>query len=443
MKKKSFMYLSIGLSVLSAVLLGLLVFFIVRSNNYAIQLENNYKKAFYELASNIQSVELDLSKLVATNDIDTQRDILNDVYQITNTANGNLSSLPISNNKIKSVNHYLNTLGGYSFSLLTKVNEGSKLDSDDYANITWLHRNAVSANYDISEYINKIDNDYDILDDVKFGSADDSLWEGGLSNVNSANSQLPTLIYDGPFSDSVVNKKVRGISGDILTVEQAKEVLEHKFSVFDDYSIKYVGETNGKFATYNFELKSSNHKLYVQITKEGGFVLSISSLEVKDVKTQITIDQAQTLAINFATIMGFEDMQSVWSQSVGDVTYFNLAPVSNDVIYYPDLVKVKVDRGVAKVVGMDASNYGYNHTERPEYKQTITIDEGKSLISSALTIKQANKCVIPNEYVGESDAFEYVCEWEDYTYYIYLSTQDGKELNILRVIDTVNGNLLQ
>lgn len=433
-------------SILSAVIIGLigvLIYFIVKSHTYAVQLENTYKRAFYELASNIETVEVDLSKLVATNDTATQRDLLSNIYQISNTANGNLSALPITNNKVKSVNKFLNTLGGYSYSLLEKVNSGGEISDEDYANLTWLHRNSKTANYDINNYVNEIKSDFKIINEVKFGNGDSSLWEGGLTNVESSSNKLPSLIYDGPFSDSVLNKDVKGISGGIITQEQARDIIAKHFSYFDNYQVEYVGDNDGKFATYNYKLTSESDQLYVQITKEGGFLLSVNALSVDSKDSKLSLEQSKTLAHNFTSLLGIDNMQTVWSQQSGNVVYLNLAPVIDGVIYYPDLIKVKVDASLAKVVGYEATSYAYNHITREAYNNQIALEEGKNYLSPVLEIKESNYCVIPDKWVGENNALEYVCTWEGYTYYIYLSAEDGSELNILRVIDTTSGNLLQ
>lgn len=442
MTKKGYVIVGV-ISAIGAILFALLIYFMSMTGTYKTQLENNYRRAFYELSNNLQSIELDLSKLVATNDASIQRDILNEIYQISNTANGNLSALPVANEKIKNVNRYLNTLGGYSFSLLEDINNGGKLDKSQLENITWLHKSSKIANYDIKEFINTKSFDNSIVENVKYSDGDSSDYDAGLTNVNSANSTMPTLIYDGPFSDSVVNKKIKGLSGDIISVDNAYEIVQDVFTYFDNYSITYVGDTDGKFATYNFELQAGNYKLYVQITKLGGFILSVNNIDNIYVSPKLDNDSAQILAENYLTLLGFKNMQCVWTQDMDNVVYFNFAYYKDDIVYYPDLIKVKVDKGLEKVIGMDASNYAYNHTSRDKYVQNISIEDAKNNLSPVLTVKSIQKCVIPNKWVGESDAYQFECTWQEYTYFVYLSSDTGKELNIVRLVDTTSGELTQ
>ena len=443
MSKKKYVTAITILSVASGILLGLTILFASLSNTYKTQLENGYRRSFYELSNNLQSIELDLSKLVATNDISTERTLLNEIYQITSVANGNLATLPISNEKVINVNKYLNTLGGYSYSLIEKLNNGNKLDEVDLNNITWLHKNAKIANYDVAQFVSARKFKGYIIDDVKYDNGDSSSFSGGLTNINSASSTMPTLIYDGPFSDSVVNKEIKGLSGDIITREQAELIVQDVFGYFDNYTYTYMGDTDGKFATYNFKLQASNYSLYVQITKLGGFVLSVNNFDSKYISPRLDNDSALTLASNYLTLIGYEDMKCVWTQDMDNVVYFNFAYCVDDVIYYPDLVKVKVDKGLEKVTGLDASNYAYNHTQRDGYVSNVSVEYAQSKLSPALSVKSVHKCVVPNKWVGESDAYEFECTWEEYTYFVYLSTIDAKELNIVRLIDTTSGQLTQ
>ena len=104
---------------------------------------------------------------------------------------------------------------------------------------------------------------------------------------------------------------------------------------------------------------------------------------------------------------------------------------------------IKVDKGLEKVTGMDASNYAYNHTNRDDFIAKLSIEEAQSLLSPVLDIVNIQKCVIPNKWTGESDAYEFECKWNEYTYFVYISSVNGDELNIVRLVDTTSGELAQ
>ena len=72
------LWITVGITFLAT--LAALVVFIVTTNTYQTQLENLYKRSFYELSSNINDLEVDMSKLVAVNDTTTKREVLKNIY---------------------------------------------------------------------------------------------------------------------------------------------------------------------------------------------------------------------------------------------------------------------------------------------------------------------------------------------------------------------------
>ena len=64
------------------------------------------------------------------------------------------------------------------------------------------------------------------------------------------------MIYDGPFSDSVVNKKIEGLEYSNVNENEAKENLLKVLSNIADGDLALKGETKGRFETYDFVAKN-------------------------------------------------------------------------------------------------------------------------------------------------------------------------------------------
>ena len=73
--------ISIVFGSLFIIFLCLFLSYLATSNTYRKQLENSYMKSFYEMVDNINSLEVNLSKIVATNNIDSQRELLSEIYE--------------------------------------------------------------------------------------------------------------------------------------------------------------------------------------------------------------------------------------------------------------------------------------------------------------------------------------------------------------------------
>ena len=418
------------------IFLCLFISFLTTSNNYRVQLENSFMKSFYEMVDNVNSLEVDLSKIVATNNITSQRELLSGIYETCMVGVTNVNNLPISNEKLTEINSLLNTTGGFSYSLLLNNYKGNLITEKDYKQIESIYNSVVALRYDINEYVAKLKYDYNILDEINFKDSSGSEFSAGFAGSESASKETPTLIYDGPFSDSVVNREIKGLENKNYTLD---EVYSYLSQIFVDKDIEYLGDTNGKFETFNFKI-SSVVELYVSVTKKGCVLLDISALGSVEGKT-ISTEEGIELAEGFASSLGFENMYQVWYQQTGNILYVNLAPIVNRVIYYPDLIKVKVDLSMSSVVGWEAVNYATNHIERT-FTSSIGILDAMSNVSSLMSITERNLCIIPDKFVGEISAYEFICTWENYTYYIYIDANTGEEVNILRVIDTSNGQLL-
>lgn len=437
MRKNNNNILYIILTFLGAstiVFLCLFLSFQNSSKSYKNTLENNYKKSYYEVVSNVNDLEVDLSKIVATKDNSALRMLLTGLNSNVLLTIDNINQLPIEYNNLTKTNNYLNKINGYSYILLEKLYNGETLSDDDYAQINDIHSTVLSIKYDLNNYYSNLDLNFSILSENSSGYNE---FSGGIINTESANSKVPSLIYDGPFSDSVLNKEIVGLSGNDISQDDAYKILKN---LFGTDSIKYLGFAQGKFETYNFYINISNG-LNVSITKKGGFLLSITSF-VNSGENKISGDDAVKIAENFAKKVGLNNMYCVWTQVSGNTAYVNLAQIENSVIYYSDLIKVKVDMTSGNIVGWEATNYATNHKSRT-FTSKISMLTAQDKLSKILTIKERNYCIIPDKYIGEVSAYEFICSWKNYTYYIYIDSNTGAEANIMRVIDTTNGELLE
>ena len=434
---KIFVVFSVVFASATLIFMCLFLSYWATSKNYRNQLENNYMKSFYEMVDGIDSLEVDTSKLVATTSLKTQRELLGGMYNTCGVLVNNINLLPINYNNLTEINKFINTAGGYYYSLLLKNYSGNALTNSDYTQINTIHNRIKEIQYDLNSYIGKLESSYSIVDDISFGANLNSNFSAGLINTESSYTDVPALIYDGPFSDSVLNREINGLGNIEYTIDNIESKLH---SVFTGFSIYYLGETNGKFQTYNFDVKG-DIDLYVSVTKLGGLILNITSFGCGGNKT-LDDGDGVVLAQSFASDIGIDNMYMVWRQRVGNIMYVNLAPIINHVIYYPDLIKVKVDLSLGLVVGWEATNYATNHVDR-SFSASISFAEAERSISSQLTIIERNFAIIPDKYVGELSTYEFICTWHDYTYYIYIDSNTGEEANIMRVINTSSGNLLE
>ena len=440
---KLYTALFIATALLAVSTIGLGVGFAVSDSQamrYKTELENSYQSNFYSLVDSVNNLETKISKTINSTTSDYQRKTLLEASKNASEAEIAVASLPFSQNDIQETVKMVNQISGYTSTLAEKLAEGESLNNDDISTLEDIEQSVLSLKNQLTGFANKINGGYSIVEASMDIDTETNSFSRSLASLKDNDVEYPTMIYDGPFSDSVTNTTVKGLSGDNVTKSEAKTNIEKYFK--SGASATYVGETNGKFKTYNFNVKnSSDENLFVQVTKVGGHVLTISGAGNNGQAT-IDIESAKKIATDFASLNGIENPQVVWSDSIENDVYLNIAPTSQNIVLYPDLVKVKINLVRGDIIGYDATSYFTNHVDRTLSKGSLSIDNAKAKVPSKFTIQNARYVLSPLDFNREVVCVEVEAKEQDNTFYFYYNVENGKLENVLKVIQTDNGNLL-
>lgn len=414
-----------------------------RANSNGNAMENVYQRNFYDLVDNVNNAEIKLSKVLASDYDSYCKKMLKEISKNANSASYNLSNLPVSLDGLDETKHFINQVSGYTDSLLEKLDKGKELTMaekdtlvDIYNSMTILKENLSKFS---DEYMLK---GYKIFKNGSLIKADYNKFTKIIQGIKSSDVEYPTMIYDGPFSDGQYNKEIKGLPKEIISTGEAKEIIKQFYPSLSNNDIKFITETNGKFSTFDFSVNlSKNIEVYIQVTKNGGKVLTVSGFGDSS-ERQISLNEAITKVkevINKQTGIMFD---CVWSDIVSNDAYLNFAPVQAGVVLYPDLIKAKIDLASGNIIGYSASAYYTNHT--PRVLQSATYDKSlaDAKIPTGFKVESSRLCVAPLDYGTEKFCYEYKCTKDDATYYIYINAQDGTTENILKVIETTDGNKL-
>ncbi len=446
-KKKSYKGAVIGLSIATGILglstIGLGVAYsmsMTESASYATQIENIYKKNYYELVDNVNSADTKISKLLASDDETYQAKMLTELSQEAKDMQSNIASLPLTGENVLQVVRFINQMSGYTQTLEETIAEGGELSDDDLETLAEMHEALTEMKKYLNQMSQKMFEGYSILRASSTMNGDLDQFTLDFAQIKSTDADYPTMIYDGPFSDSVVNAEIKGLTGSEISKDDAYSKVDEVFKNIS--SLKYEGQTDGKFVTYNFSLENTDGQdLFVQVTKIGGHVLTVSG-HIESDNTTINLTQAEKIALDFAENNGVENAEVVWSEEVQSQVYFNIAPTENGVVLYPDLVKVKVDLENGNVIGYDAISYFTNHTDRNLVASGIGIDLARESVDSSFTIVNQRLVLAPLDYNREVLCYEFEATRDGATYYIFINASTGEEENILKVVETTDGSKL-
>lgn len=439
---KALIVVTIILSI-AVVALGILYGISMSSlNSYQATLENVYQKNFYELVDEVNNAETKLNKVLASNSASYKSKLLKEISKNASEAQTRLNMLPYSINGLSDTISFVNQVSGYTETLAKTLENGQNLSRNDEETLEKVYESIVNIKKSLNSMSKQMWEGYNITDSSLKLDGDYNNLTSDMSAMNGEDIEYPTMIYDGPFSDSQVNKEVKGLNFGEVSMETAKSNLGKVLTGVNMDNFDFQGESKGHFTTYDFSYEDENGVYtFAQVTKKGGKLLTLSSQNIYKTK-KLELENAEKIALDFAKKADISNMKVVWSDVIGDDAFINLAPVIDGVIIYPDLVKVKVDLTKGNVLGFEASSYYMNHVDRKIMPTRITQSVAKAKLYSGLKVKDTRLALIPLEYDKEVLCYEFICTMNGNTYYVYINAVNGAEENILKVIQTDNGNLL-
>ena len=119
----------------------------------------------------------------------------------------------------------------------------------------------------------------------------------------------------------------------------------------------------------------------------------------------------------------------------------NYAYTQNDVVIYPDLIKLKIALDNGEIMGIETKGYLNSHEERNIEEVKVSKETAKENLNKNLEIKSENLAIIPTEWKTEVLCWEFKGTVDDTDFLVYINAETGKEEDILVIVDTPNGTL--
>lgn len=396
------------------------------ANAYKIGQENSYKQSLYLACDSMKNLDANLGKTAVSNDTAHQTEMLAKVIVHSNQVNQCLSNLPFeASDKLANCQKFVNQTQDYATYLLGKLSKGEQLTASERAALNNL--DYVAGNlYDFLQAYAESDSGMFITNgngQNNVGSLSDS-----LSDVEDNAFEYEKLIYDGPFSDSVekkVYKPETTLSRDKIDVIANELFGEAEFS----------SEINHEGKLYLYDVQDGR----AYLTQDGKVAQYEAYSEVATLEEYepATCDKCIEAAEEFCKKLGY-DVKGIWvSKTQDNVTYVNCATVKDDVIVYPDLIKVAVN-SKGEVVGFEARAYLLNHTDWDvTFGQTSEAD-AKKAIDASLKVTNVAKALVEKNNERHL-CYEFQCMQGERQYYVYVDSVTGKEVEIFKVISGTEG----
>ena len=186
--------------------------------------------------------------------------------------------------------------------------------------------------------------------------------------------------------------------------------------------------------------KFDDENINISISQKGGHVIYMNTN--RNVNSEIiSQEEATKKGKEFLDNKGFTNMKETYYITQEGVTTINYAYMQDDVIVYPDLIKVKVALDNGDILGIETTGYLNNHTQRNIQNIKITKEEAKKNLNKKLEITSERLAIIPTEWQTEILCYEFKGKVDDKEFLVYINAENGREEDILVITETANGVL--
>lgn len=429
----------ISLGVATLVLASVLTFTFMMPTANDVALEASYQKSFYDTVEQVDNIDLNLSKALSTKDTGAMQLYLVDAAINSELAENDLQQLPLQDESKYYTTKLINQIGDYAKYLNKKIARGDELTSDDIDGLTRLYNANRTFKESLQKMVEEMGVDFSFMSVVDGGNG--NLIIENFNELQNLSVEYPELIYDGPFSDGLENREIKGLSGDEIDEDGAIKIFVDIFSDYELRDVKAVGEVSGNPECYNVQATVKDEILYAQISKKGGRLIMFSYAGSCE-KENISGEEASDKALTFIKKTGIEGMTPVWINSANNVYTINFAYSENGVIVYSDLVKVRVCSETAMVIGMEAIGYYTNHTERMVNKPVLTSAQAEKKVSDNIDVETARLVIVPIGASTEKLCYEFSGTYDGATYFVYIDAVTGRQVEMFKVIESTEGTLL-
>lgn len=417
------------------------------------QLANRYQQAFFDALGHVENVEVLLSKGIASSAPEQIARVFSDLSREASAAQANMTQLPLEQGALMRTSRFLTQVGDFAYVMTRKAAEGTPPDGESVDLMRRMQQEAAllsAALHQIHEDSRTGPMRWEEMrkrSNVRIQEDSKAIEETGFTRLESHFQQIPVIQYDGPFSDHLLQRNPKGLTGDDVSQARAEEI-----------ALAFVGQRQaegararmvrrvegGDIPAYGIAIEPAERErppIAIDVSVKGGHVVwMIDPRQVP--RAELSTEEAVKRAQEFLNGRGFSSVVPTYISRSENRVVVPFVPLEDGVRMYPDLLKVTVALDDGSIVGYEALGYLMSHHERTLDSPELSADEAKERVASRLqVVGEPRLAVIPLPTLDEVLTWEVQATEGDETFLVYLNAQTGKEEQILRVVHTEDGEL--
>ncbi|MZP28720.1 germination protein YpeB [Heliobacterium undosum] len=450
----------------------------VQNQAYQMAVENRYQRAFADLSSNVENMELEMSRLMASNSPNQAVMGLQQVSRQASEASANMGQLPLATLLLSRTNRFVNTVDDFSTTLAERKVDGNvALTAAEKKTLGDLHRQTTFLRDELGkmgEQLNARQVTWVALEKQarqqeqqgsKQQTALGQFWQRVVFAVagQGPETQAPPILanfqfvenelqkyspveYDGRHSEQI-QVTPRGLGSGQITQEQAISIAQSWVGQgpLAGHQVRVTGEGKAAIPAYGIGVYPNDapneNKIAMEISKTGGHVIWM--LKERPVGTPvISRDEAAAVARDYLSRRGLNNFEATAVEEYQSLAVVTLVPRDGNVSLYPDKIKVRVAMDDKEVLGYDATAYLTFHTNRNLPAAKISREDARKRVASDVAVTGDKLVLLAKDNYQEILCWEFKAARDNMTYLVYINTQTGREERIFRVIETNAGTFV-
>lgn len=238
---------------------------------YRTALQNTYCRAADSAADNLANLSDDLVKGMYSGSSSQLSQICARLWKESAAAKSSLSALPLEST-LSATNKFLSQAGDYAMYLSRKTANGSTLTEEERSSFASLREYADRLSVQLDDLACSLQNGSLTIEQLQASEQNPAAFtvhadgDDRLRQLEDSFTGYPTLIYDGPFSDHLLEKTPQMTQDKpAITPEQAKTIA----SRVTDRPLPQLRREDSVLPCYVLHDGKNNS---VAITRQGGFL---------------------------------------------------------------------------------------------------------------------------------------------------------------------------
>ena len=417
-------------------------------NRYRRELEIVYQRSLQDAADLIGNISLSLDKELHAGGQKNAALLCAVLWKDAGEAKAALAQLPAGQLELGGAYRFLSQVGDYAMRASREGEEDLKAYQEtllrlrDYANALEKQLGEIQSRAAFGQFsfIDPSGSAAHAGESAAYGpdSAQPSpADESGFAGIEESFAGYPTLIYDGPFSDHLLERAPLLTAGRPTVSRDTAREAAAASALCSPEMLTDGEDERSRLPLYTFKTGET----VVSITKDGGFPCymvdgrAIGSAAVDE-------ENARETAVRYLAYLGLPSLKETYYETANNILTINYAHYQQGTVCYPDLVKVGVALDTGRVVFFDARGYIMNHHERTLPQAILSEQQAREKVSPMLEIHSGRPALIPTAGGEEAFCYEFQAAGAGgENYLVYINAVTGEEEELLKLIQTGNGVL--